>query len=139
MDQPSLSYPALNGLGLPCAESYPLCKSTAMKARLNVASLARTVQVLFSGAAEGQRWHGDISKQRSCQAAAGLDHLQTVHSLKLLDKSRQQLFESSLLDDVPKWYGVTGPISFDFPSEDDLKMTRTLMEYLKSRNIFQTH
>ncbi|KAK7922607.1 hypothetical protein WMY93_009509 [Mugilogobius chulae] len=50
-----------------------------------------------------------------------------------------ELFESSLLDDVPKWYGVTGPISFDFPSEDDLKMTRTLMEFLKSRNIFQTH
>uniref|UniRef100_A0A3B4B8L8 polynucleotide adenylyltransferase n=1 Tax=Periophthalmus magnuspinnatus TaxID=409849 RepID=A0A3B4B8L8_9GOBI len=41
--------------------------------------------------------------------------------------------------DVPKWYGTTGPLSFDFPSEEDLKRTRMLMEDLKSLDIFQSH
>ncbi|XP_033829608.1 poly(A) polymerase type 3-like [Periophthalmus magnuspinnatus] len=51
----------------------------------------------------------------------------------------QPLFEITSLEDVPKWYGTTGPLSFDFPSEEDLKRTRMLMEDLKSLDIFQSH
>uniref|UniRef100_A0A3Q3FJC4 polynucleotide adenylyltransferase n=1 Tax=Kryptolebias marmoratus TaxID=37003 RepID=A0A3Q3FJC4_KRYMA len=40
--------------------------------------------------------------------------------------------------DKPKWFGLTGPISEDFPEEPDLVLTRKLTETLKAFNIYDT-
>ncbi|XP_044024323.1 poly(A) polymerase type 3-like [Siniperca chuatsi] len=39
--------------------------------------------------------------------------------------------------DIPKWYGVTGPISEDLPEEADLIQTRKLIDTLKSYGVFE--
>ncbi|XP_044232967.1 poly(A) polymerase type 3-like isoform X1 [Thunnus albacares] len=39
--------------------------------------------------------------------------------------------------DIPKWYGISGPISEDFPNEADLIQTRELCESLKSNGVFE--
>ncbi|XP_071330350.1 poly(A) polymerase type 3-like isoform X2 [Trachinotus anak] len=39
--------------------------------------------------------------------------------------------------DIPKWYGITGPISEDLPQEADLSQTRKLIDSLKSYGVFE--
>ncbi|XP_062293770.1 poly(A) polymerase type 3-like [Scomber scombrus] len=40
-------------------------------------------------------------------------------------------------EDIPKWYGISGPISEDFPNEADLMQTRKLCDSLKSNGVFE--
>ncbi|XP_033837286.1 poly(A) polymerase type 3-like [Periophthalmus magnuspinnatus] len=73
----------------------------------------------------------DTSKSQSLPVEPLSPHSLSLH-LSLL-------FEISSLEDVPKWYGITEPASFDLPSEEELRRTRMLMEDLKSIDIFQSH
>ncbi|XP_070782413.1 poly(A) polymerase beta-like [Enoplosus armatus] len=38
---------------------------------------------------------------------------------------------------VPKWYGITGPISNDLPEEADLLQTREMIDTLKPHGVFE--
>ena len=40
-------------------------------------------------------------------------------------------------EDIPKWYGISGPISEDFPNEADLMQTRKLCDSLKSNGVYE--
>ncbi|KAM7368172.1 hypothetical protein PAMP_014418 [Pampus punctatissimus] len=45
--------------------------------------------------------------------------------------------EAPLWPEVPEWYGISGPISEDFPEEAELIQTRMLSESLKSNCVFE--
>ncbi|XP_026175067.1 poly(A) polymerase type 3-like [Mastacembelus armatus] len=45
--------------------------------------------------------------------------------------------KSSASSDIPAWYGITGPISEDFPEEPELVHTRKMIESLKTYSVFE--
>uniref|UniRef100_A0A3P8UHZ5 polynucleotide adenylyltransferase n=1 Tax=Cynoglossus semilaevis TaxID=244447 RepID=A0A3P8UHZ5_CYNSE len=49
------------------------------------------------------------------------------------------LFQTQLLSDTSRWYGITPPISEDLPLETDLIQTRKLIECLRSCDIFEDY
>ncbi|XP_055013567.1 poly(A) polymerase type 3-like [Boleophthalmus pectinirostris] len=50
-----------------------------------------------------------------------------------------RFLEITSLSDIPKWYGVTEPISFDFPSQEEIPQTLKLTETLKAADLFESH
>lgn len=53
-------------------------------------------------------------------------------------KHKESSFEIESLDDVPKWYGITGPMNLNSPSEAELKQTQQLTCFLNSLDISET-
>ncbi|XP_045917427.1 poly(A) polymerase type 3-like isoform X4 [Micropterus dolomieu] len=45
--------------------------------------------------------------------------------------------QTSPFPDIPKWYGITGPISQDLPEEADLIQTRKVIDTLESYGVFE--